>query len=199
MLILLGFTSGLVTQGIYLLLSGLQASNSTTFLLDCLFYLCPGLLFGIFISLYFKAKENKSSLGSFIIPSTISWIAAMLVGLFSTIVGGAIFGGDTNTGTINFFTFNYFFGCLIGGLVGALILGTALEHLISNKKPHMRLILSLLGGLLGVLAVLIDGKNFMSLLFIIWQTGMALGMSFFLDKLGDDAKILSAPKPNSTL
>lgn len=136
----------------------------------------PGLIFGIFIALYFLffKKTKAPSALAFIIISTIAFIIAVKITHF-------------------FGLLLFWFSVFLGGALGALIMLLGYNFFLSRLKKGGFIILILLGSLLSFTIYLNDfvfidiwlhnGGSAASynerLLYLVWQTGMALGLALF--------------------
>ncbi len=142
----------------------------------------PGLLFGIAIALFFIWQKKPNSwlkIFGFVLVSVVSYSAAFQIANFSSLSFG----------------YSSWLCFFCGGLVGALLLSVGFSWLLHRLTWKQILILTLMGGLLGAVGYLTTnflcpdcyswdfggggGKGF-SWLYIIWQTGMALGLGVML-------------------
>jgi hypothetical protein len=163
-LIPLGFFSGLISSWANGISSGPQ-------FLICL----PGIIFGVALSLFFSPdvffaeRKRIKALGAligFVAVSTAAWLAAFFGAM------ALMFAGSSNGAPPWMYA-----GIFIGGCIGALILSLGLALLHRFSTPKEVLILTITGGLLGVVSFL-PGLN-IYFLFPIWQAGMAAEIAYF--------------------
>ena len=144
----------------------------------------PGLLFGIAIALFFiwqKKSQSWLKILGFIIASIISYFAAFQLADFLSWSW--------------YSEYSSWLCYLCGGLIGALLLSIGFSWLLHRFVWKQILVLTFVGGLLGVFGYLVSnylcpdcyrwdfgggGGTGFNWLYIIWQTGMALGFGLML-------------------
>ena len=142
----------------------------------------PGIIFGIAVGLFFL-KLRPMSKPAVRIPL---WIAASLVSYFLAvqttlqIYASHIQQLPKIDPPLQWQVFAFF----VGGLVGASVLLLAFSFLLTHLTLAKYLIITLLGGVLGVSGVIHGLPALFELapLFIIWQTGMAFALGWVLDQ-----------------
>ena len=144
--------------------------------INFLIFLIPGILFGIFISLYFL-KYNQNFKGKALLKSII-WIIISGLGYYAAVSVTIGMGPP------------YHPAFFIGGLVGAFITLLGFRFLIARLSILEIISLTMLGGVLGLswfmgnffnhalVESVKDHDPQYFFLFTIWQAGMALGMQF---------------------
>lgn len=148
----------------------------------------PGIFFGLFISLYFLAKNYS---GKNLLKSLL-WVGASFLSF--VVAFGITIRAVVTTPLLLSYPFSTMTGYFIGGTTGGFLVMLTFSFLIRRLSFSQIIMLGILGGALGAICVYMDpsGSNDGDVrmqLFIIWQTVMATALGIILRKKDD--KLLS--------
>ncbi len=131
-----------------------------------------GVVYGIAIALYAAYFIFQSKFP----PQLLLWLAASIGSYYVAVQATARVGGP-----VPFF---------IGGIVGSALMLAGFHFFVKNLKLNSYLLLIILGGVLGMSATIDlpinimgnDDSNLVFVLYLVWQTGMSLGLGYVLDQ-----------------
>lgn len=140
--------------------SGAIAGILSAFIAKFDFYILPGIIFGLAIGSNYIKRISAQRIALFTIFSAIAYFAAVITTMKMT---PSWLYSNTN---------NEISSVIYGAFVGTLLLIISFSLVIQRVKIYYFLPLLILGTLSGL--SLFAGRD---LLFIVWQTGMAAGLS----------------------